>query len=206
MKVNRDQVVAASLVGTVVVVLGYASGLGRVPTPVSTQQEAIRPPAVLPEHATATTPPIVHIGQSLPRNPPRLGLPVTHPSPSHPSPTHPTPSHPDTTPPTSTPRPTPPGNTPPCDTDAIIALLAQLGALVGDLPLLADLPLPLPAVSDLPLVTNLPLPSGLTGVLPTAAPPALVTTTDNQQLNDLLGGCGLLVQPDGRIVGLVSNP
>ncbi|MDT7788024.1 MAG: hypothetical protein QOF58_6443, partial [Pseudonocardiales bacterium] len=31
MKLQRDQVVAASLVGTVVVVLGFASGLGRAP-------------------------------------------------------------------------------------------------------------------------------------------------------------------------------
>ncbi|RAS68194.1 hypothetical protein C8D87_102257 [Lentzea atacamensis] len=31
MKLQRDQVVAATLVGTVVVVLGFASGIGRVP-------------------------------------------------------------------------------------------------------------------------------------------------------------------------------
>lgn len=214
MKVNRDQVVAASLVGTVVVVLGYASGLGRVPTPVPTQQEARQ--AVAPEHpVTTTTPPVVHIGQPLPHNPPHVVVPVTHPEVTHPTPTHPEATHPTPTHPTPT---TPPSTTPPpCDTDAIATLLKQVGALVGDLPVVSDLAhltdlpdltgaLPLGGVLDgLPL-GGLPLGGLPLGGVLTPPAPKVVTTTDNPQLNGLLGGCGLLVGPDDRVVGLVSHP
>ncbi|MCC8251179.1 hypothetical protein, partial [Saccharothrix luteola] len=195
MKFNRDQVVAASLVGTVVVVLGFASGLGRAPTVAADRPSTAHPPS---DHVTGTTDPApaVHVGQPQ-RN---QGTAVPHPDPVHPRPSHPDPSHPEpahpgddphpTTPPTTTTPPTAPPTRPPCDVDAIGALLAGLGALVDGLPLVPDLTGALPPLADgvaLDAVTGVlwpihgllggapptPLTGPLAGVLPTGAPGGL---------------------------------
>jgi hypothetical protein len=167
MKFNRDQVVAASLVGTVVVVLGFASGLGRVPTTVADQQASGHPPAS-PDHVAGTPEhvPAVPVGQ--PQG--RQGASVPHVDPTRPASTHPNPVHPGgdqphpdpTTPPTTT---TPPSR-PPCDVDAIAALLGGLGALVDGLPLVSDLTgaLPLPGDGATPAVLG-PLTGTLTGAV-----------------------------------------
>lgn len=161
MAFNRDQVVAASLVGTVVVVLGFASGLGQVPTGAADRQVTAHPPQV-PDHVTTTTPPVpaVHVGQPQPRAHHGTAHP-SHPAPAHPSPPthpgHPAPDHPGPDPHPG-PGPTPPTTEPPglpCDVDAISALLAGLGAVVDGLPLVSDL------TGALPLLGG----DGLAGVL-----------------------------------------
>lgn len=170
MKFNRDQVVAASLVGTVVVVLGFASGLGRVPTVVADQQVSGHPPASPnPVIGTPEQVPAVHVGQ--PQG--QQGVVVPHVDPTRPGPTHPSPAHPGgdqphpdpTVPPTTTPPPPPP-----CDVDAIAALLAGLGAVVDGLPLVSDLTGALPLLGDdgvtaVPGTLTGPLTGTLTGVL-----------------------------------------
>ncbi|ONI82220.1 hypothetical protein ALI22I_39495 [Saccharothrix sp. ALI-22-I] len=170
MTLNRDRVVAASLVGTVVVVLGFASGLGRVPIGAADQQAITHPPQS-PDHVTGTTPPVptVYVGQPQSQGQPNRNVvgqrPVpTHPNPVHPDPTHPGGGHPapnPTTPPTTT----PPAQQPPCDVDAIGGLLGRLGAVVEGLPLVSDLTgaLPLLGGDGLGAVTGTL--GGLTGAV-----------------------------------------
>ncbi|MFI6098439.1 hypothetical protein ACIA8G_23035 [Lentzea sp. NPDC051213] len=158
MKLQRDQVVAATLVGTVVVVLGFASGMGRVPQ----TQNAVSQPS---QHTHTPTPtpteqphqPMNHVPQPVAHNP----VPIPHqpagphvPAPEHPHPTTPPPT---TKPPTTTPPTTEPPK--PCDAGAITKLLRQLGLLSlldGDLPVVQELPEGTKKAEELSLV-ELPL-------------------------------------------------
>ncbi|MEU4764039.1 hypothetical protein AB0H12_12330 [Actinosynnema sp. NPDC023794] len=236
MKFNRDQVVAASLVGTVVVVLGFASGLGRPPTVAADQQSTAHPPR---DHVTGTAdpadpPPAVHVGQ--PQR--HQGTAVPHPDPTHPDPVHPEPSHPDlgghhpdpttpTTPPTTT-----PPTEPPCDVDAISALLTGLGALVDGLPLVTDLTGALPLLADTAALTDTgalgaltgtlgslggllggatptPLTGPLAGVLPTGAPGGLQPGTavgGVGGLPDLAGVVGTATSTGALPIARTNNP
>jgi hypothetical protein len=131
--------VAATLVGTVVVVLGFASGIGRVPQ----AQNAVSQPEQHP-HAPATTAPhtpVQHVPQPVAHNP----APVPHlpegphvPAPEHPHPTAP----PVTTRPPTTPPPTTTKPDEPCDAGAITKLLRELGllSLLDELPVVHELP------------------------------------------------------------------
>ncbi|KOX35143.1 hypothetical protein ADK67_01265 [Saccharothrix sp. NRRL B-16348] len=220
MKFNRDQVVAASLVGTVVVVLGFASGLGRPPTVAADQQSTAHPPQ---DHVTGTAdpadpPPAVHVGQ--PQRHQGTAVPPVHPDPTHPNPVHPEPNHPDPTTPPTTPPITKPPTQPPCDVDAISALLAGLGALVDGLPLVSDLTGALPLLIDTAALTDTgalgaltgtlgslggllggatptPLTGPLAGVLPTGAPGGL-------QPGTAVGGVGGLPDLAG-VVGTATS-
>lgn len=193
MKLQRDQVVAAGLVGTVVVVLGFASGIGGVPV----AQSGPTPPVRHPPAAT-TTPP------ARPQQPPpqqqyvvpaAVPLPVAQgphvPAPAlehpHPAPTSP-PSKP-TVPPTTT----PPSK--PCEGAAVTELLKLLD--VDELPVVGEL---LPGTHeverqsdvDLPLLGKLGDPAKLVGDL----------------TGDLLGpGCSLVADDEtGKITALLSTP
>ena len=156
MKLQRDQVVAASLVGTVVVVLGFASGIGGVP-------QAQSGPAPTPPRTTQHEqphPPEAHVPQPVAHNP----VPAAHvPAPHVPAPTHAHPSVP--VPTTRTPVPTTTSPTPaePCDADALTKLLRELGLLAGELPILHELTEGTKTVEKLPLLGLLPpldLPGG----------------------------------------------
>jgi hypothetical protein len=164
MKLQRDQVVAATLVGTVVVVLGFASGIGRVP---QTQNMVSQPNTHAPPTTTTRPeqprPPVNHVPQPVVHNP----APVPHlPAGPHvPAPEHPHPSVPPgtTPPPTTRPPTTTPGE--PCDAGAITKLLRQLGlvSLVDELPVVPELPEGTKKAEKLPVV-NLPLLGGLSGL------------------------------------------
>jgi len=151
---SRETVVAASLVGSVVVVVGYASGFGvrpifgDQPAPGGGQAIATRSPTTRPAMPANTTPP----GQPAPANPavPRQVVPgrqlprVTTTTPT----THPNPSQPTTTtPPTTSPPPT-------CQPGLLVTLLSTVGDLTGalGLPLPVSTALPVdPAGTPLPL-------------------------------------------------------
>jgi hypothetical protein len=99
---RRDAAIAAALAGTVVVVLGYASGLGVQTTPANTLITA--PPAApaAPTAPAAPVPPTEPAPEAVPA-PVIAPLPVTntYPVPSHPDvpePTEPTPTEPTTDP------------------------------------------------------------------------------------------------------------
>lgn len=192
MKLQRDQVVAATLVGTVVVVLGFASGIGRVPvaqggstqTPNTTkpaQQDAHHPPA------NDVAQPVGHNNPVQPANPPLPHVPA--------------PTHPHVTPPPGATKPTTPSKpttpTEPCDPDAVKALLKQLGVLVDELPVVSELidgSAPIDELSKLDLSPLL----GLLGAAP--APPADLPA-------ELPGGCKLLVdEKSGEVTGLLDMP
>jgi hypothetical protein len=183
MKLQRDQVVAASLVGTVVVVLGFASGIGQVPRaqggPVQAQTPSTSPtPVEQPHHPPADQMPVA-------RNP----VPVAHqPAAPHvPAPTHPHPSAPPgtTKPPTTTPPTTTP-STPdePCDADVLTKLLRDVGLLVGELPVVGELTDGTKAVDEVPLL-------GLSLLPPLKLP----------------GGCQVVLdEKTGRVTGLLDAP
>ncbi|TWP52937.1 hypothetical protein FKR81_07450 [Lentzea tibetensis] len=219
MKLQRDQVVAASLVGTVVVVLGFASGIGRV------AQGGVAQAQTPPSQTRSEQPhPADHAPQPVAHNP----APVAHqpgPGPHVPAPTHPHPTAPPSTPTTTPTQPTKPAA--PCDAGAIAALLKQLGVLVGELPIVGELTGGALAVDGLSLVDkrlvgavdpalltgllgslggSLPLGKLPVGTLPlggTDAAPA-----DLSALTGLLGGtCRLVVdQKTGRVTGLLDQP
>lgn len=139
MKLQRDQVVGATLVGTVVVVLGFASGIGRVPqaqTSISQPTQHSHTPAPSPvqqphQPANHVPPPVAH-------NPgPIAHLPE---GPHVPAPEHPHPSTPATT--TKPPVTTSPAPEEPCDAGAITKLLRQLGllSLLDELEIVHELP------------------------------------------------------------------
>jgi hypothetical protein len=205
MKLQRDQVVAATLVGTVVVVLGFASGIGRVP---QTQNVVSQPDQH--SHAPTTTSPAEQPPQ--PENPmPQpvaydpAPMPPVPEGPHVPAPEH---SHPDvpppTTPPTTTPT-TPPTSEPgkPCDAGAITKLLRQLGllSLLGDdLPLVHELPtgtkkageLKQPSLVDLPLLGD----------------PVELLGDAGKLVGDLLGStCALAVdEKTGQVKAVLDTP
>ncbi|MEU0877555.1 hypothetical protein ABZ345_03065 [Lentzea sp. NPDC005914] len=199
MKLQRDQVVAASLVGTVVVVLGFASGLGRVPQ----SQNAVSQPKP-PATSTTTSPvqthqPANNVPQPVAHNP----APVAHqPAGPHvPAPEHPHPSTPPTTtrPPTTTPptTPTPPGK--PCDAGAITKLLRSLGLLSSpdDLPIVSELPDGTKKAERLSLVT-----------LPLLGDPLKLLGDPVKLLDDLLGTtCSLVLdEKTDEVTALLGTP
>lgn len=178
----REQVVAACLVGSVVVVVGFASGLGIHPATAKPTQSDTR--ADGPEHPTTEVPAIVPPEQAGPgpAQPPSDPIVVT-PAPTPPVPTtptdtpEPTHSHPAPTPPT-TPAPTTPPSPPECVPGTVPALLDTLTGAVTVLPLdtlIAGLTSVLPlGGSDPAAVTGLvglpvsgarPLPASSTGLI-----------------------------------------
>jgi len=191
MKLQRDQVVGATLVGTVVVVLGFASGIGRVP---SAPNAASHPNSHSPP--TATSPPVQprQPAPNVPRPVAHNPVPVPHvpQGPHVPAPQHPHPSVPPTTtrPPTTPPTTTPPGE--PCDAGAITKLLRQLGLLspLEELPVVAELPDGTKKAERLSVV-ELPLLGGPVKLL-----------------DDLLGSTCVLVQDEktGRVTALLDTP
>lgn len=150
--VRREHVVAASLVGAVVVVVGFASGLGTHRTTENHNPAAPRTEAAAqPPLTTAPSTPD-QIPANPGANPPQRAvaprpqpqpLPPSQPHTSTPPPSSTT-SPPPTTPPPSTTTP-PPQTDPPC----------QPG-LLGDLPILPG---------ALPVVGGLPILGGLVGGL-----------------------------------------
>jgi hypothetical protein len=142
MKLQRDQVVAATLVGTVVVVLGFASGIGRIPQAQNTVSQPDHHAQVpVPSLTGQPHQPAVHVPQPVAHNP--APIPHVPAGPHVPAPTHPHPSTPPTT--TKPPPTTTPPATEPCDAGAITKLLRQLGLLSlldGDdeLPVVHELP------------------------------------------------------------------
>ena len=210
MKLQRDQVVAATLVGTVVVVLGFASGIGRVP---QTQNVVSQPDQH--SHAPTTTSPAEQPPQ--PENPmPQpvaynpAPMPQVPEGPHVPAPEH---SHPDVPPPTTPPpTTTPPSSQPgkPCDAGAITKLLRQLGLLSllgGDLPVVHELPtgtkktgeLTQPSLVDLPLLGD---PTKLLG------DPTKLLGDPTKLLGDLLGStCALAVdEKTGQVEAVLDTP
>ncbi|MGW6935234.1 hypothetical protein ACWGE0_34600 [Lentzea sp. NPDC054927] len=195
MKLQRDQVVAATLVGTVVVLLGFASGIGRVP---QAQNTVSQPNTHVPSTATTTRPeqprpPANNVPQPVAHNPvPAPHLPA---GPYVPAPEHPHPS----TPPGTTPPPTtrPPTTTPnePCDAGAITKLLRQLGllSLLDELPVVPELPEGTKKAEELPVV-DLPLLGGLGDV--------------GKLLDGLLGStCALVVdEKTDKVTALLDTP
>jgi hypothetical protein len=193
MKLQRDQVVAATLVGTVVVVLGFASGIGRVPL----AQNTVRPPDQHP-HAPATTAPHTpaqHVPQPVAHN--LAPIPHQPAGPHVPAPARPHP-HPTTPPATTKPPTTPPTTEPqePCDAGAITKLLRELGllSLLDELPVVHELPEGTKKADGLSLV-ELPLlgdPTELVGDL----------------LDDLLGTTCVLVvdEKTDRVTALLDTP
>jgi hypothetical protein len=193
-KLQREHVVAASLVGTVVVVLGFASGLGQVPagSESAAPPAAQKPPRETVPAKTTTPVPAVHIGHPIAEPPQRVAAttrpaPTTTVPPTHPHSTAPPTSTSPTTPPTSPTKP------PSCDVDAITALLRQVGALVGELPVVTELTEGLVVVDEVPKLLG-GLLGGLTGKNPTP-------------VEGLLGdSCRLLVDPKtGRVTGLLDR-
>lgn len=156
MKLQRDQVVAATVVGTVVVVLGFASGIGRVP---QTQNVVSQPnshaPSTTAPHDQPNLPAQQHVPQPVAHNP--APLPHVPEGPHVPAPEHPHPSTPPgtTKPPVTSPPPTtPPPTNEPCDVGAITKLLRQLGllSLLDELPVVQELPAGTKKVEELSLV------------------------------------------------------
>jgi hypothetical protein len=140
MKLQRDQVVAATLVGTVVVVLGFASGIGRIPQAQSTVSQPDHHAQVpVPSLTEQPHQPAVHVPQPVAHNPapaPHLPAGPHVPAPEHP---HPAPPPGTTKPPTTPPTTEPPE---PCDVGAITKLLRELGllSLLDELPVVHELP------------------------------------------------------------------
>ena len=193
MKLQRDQVVAAGLVGTVVVVLGFASGIGGVPVAQSGPTPPVRhPPAATTPSARPQQPPppqpqyVVPAAVPLPVAPgPHVPAPtLEHP---HPAPTSP-PSKP-TVPPTTT----PPSK--PCEGGAVAELLKLLD--VDELPVVSEL---LPGTHEVERQSDVDLP--LLGKL--GDPVKLV----GDLTGDLLGpGCSLVADDEtGKITALLSTP
>lgn len=191
MKLQRDQVVAATLVGTVVVVLGFASGIGRVPqTQNAVSQPNSHAPATTAPHDQSHAPEQQHVPQPVAHNP--APLPHLPEGPHVPAPTHPHPTTPPSTtrPPTTTPPTTKPGE--PCDVGAITKVLRELGllSLLDELPVVHELPEGTrkaagPSLVDLPLLGD---------------PVKL--------LDDLLGStCELVVdEKTNRVTALLDTP
>ncbi|GLZ33131.1 hypothetical protein Lesp02_53190 [Lentzea sp. NBRC 105346] len=146
MKLQRDQVVAASLVGTVVVVLGFASGIGGVP-----QAQSVPPPTPpRPTQHEQPHPPAEHVPQPVAHNP----VPAAHvPAPHVPAPSYSHPSVPSPT--TSVPTTTSSAPARPCDAGGLTKLLHDLGLLIGDLPIVGELTEGTKAVDELPLLGGL---------------------------------------------------
>lgn len=216
MKLQRDQVVAASLVGTVVVVLGFASGIGRV------AQGGVAQAQTPPSQTRSEQPhPADHVPQPVAHNP----VPAAHlpgPGPHVPAPTHPHATVPPATttrPPTTIKPPTKPEE-PSCDAGAIAALLQKLGLLVGDLPVVGELADGALALDGLSLVDK-----GIVGAVDPAALTGLLGSTgllggglplggkdvapvDLSALTGLLGGsCELVVdEKTRRVTGLLDKP
>lgn len=146
---RRDAAIAAALTGTVVVVLGYASGLGlTVETPSAAQPPL--PPAP-PAAVAPTTPPVtMPMEPTMPPMATMPAMPVMPPMDNMPMPTEPT--EPPATDPTEPP-PTEPGPVAEAPTKCPPALLEQLpvvgpvtqpvgsllSSLLGSLPLLGEL-------------------------------------------------------------------
>lgn len=197
MKLQRDQVVGATLVGTVVVVLGFASGIGRIP---QTPNAASHPNSHAPSTTTTRPQPAHQPAHNVPQPVAHNPAPVPHvPAGPHvPAPQHPHPTVPPTTtrPPTKPPTTTPPGE--PCDTGAITKLLRQLGKLplLDELPVVTELPAGTKKAEQLPVV-GLPLLGDLGGVADLG-----------KLLDDLLGStCALVVdEKTNRVTALLDTP
>lgn len=181
---RREHVVAASLVGAVVVVVGYASGFGVRPTIDAggaarnggDVPEAVRPQAPVPDPPPTSTVPAQPVANVIP-NPvvPRSPAPTTEPAPpAQPQHPHPTVPAPPTTPTTPEQPPPPPECAPGLVPVALDTLLLTLGRatdslglpLIGALPPIGVPPLPV----DLPLpVANGPLDQLIGTCVPAAA-------------------------------------
>ncbi|KJK42595.1 hypothetical protein UK23_36460 [Lentzea aerocolonigenes] len=202
MKLQRDQVVAATLVGTVVVVLGFASGIGRVPQ----AQNSISQPE---QHSHTPTPspveqphqPANHVAQPVAHNP----APVAHQpeGPHVPAPEHPHHTMPPTTtkPPATTPT-TPPTTEPgkPCDVGAITTLLRELRLLpqLDELPVVHELPTGTRKAAGQPSFVELPL----------LGDPTKLLGDTTKLLDDLLGTtCSLVVdEKTNQVTALLDTP
>jgi len=198
MKLQRDQVVGATLVGTVVVVLGFASGIGRIPSasnvashPNSHAPSATKSPPEQPRQPAQNVPrPVAHNPVPIPHVP--LG-------PHVPAPQHPHPNVPPTTtrPPAKPPTTTPPGE--PCDAGAITKLLRQLGLLssLDELPIVTEPPDGTKKAEQLSVVE-----------LPLLGDPLKLLGDPLKLLDDLLGSTCALVQDEktGRVTALLDTP
>ncbi|MBM7857459.1 hypothetical protein [Lentzea nigeriaca] len=186
MKLQRDQVVAATLVGTVVVVLGFASGIGRIPPAQSTvSQQDHHAQAPVPSPTGQPHQPAVPVPQPVAHNP--APMPHVPAGPHVPAPERP---HPTTPPPTTKPPATEPHQ--PCDAGAITKLLRQLGllSLLDELPVVHELPAGTKKAERLSLVE-----------LPLLGDPL-------DLLDDLLGTtCSLVVdEKTDRVTALLDTP
>ncbi|GGU19882.1 hypothetical protein GCM10010178_09920 [Lentzea flava] len=184
--------VAATLVGTVVVVLGFASGIGRIPQAQSTvSQPDHHAQAPVPSPTGQPHQPAVPVPQPVAHNPVPAPVPHLPAGPHVPAPTHP---HPTTPPVTTKPPTTPPTTEPPepCDAGAITKLLRQLGllSLLDELPIVHELPAGTKKAERLSLVE-----------LPLLGDPV-------DLLDDLLGTtCTLVVdEKTDRVTALLDTP
>lgn len=162
---RRDAAIAAALAGAVVVVLGYASGLGIV-EPATTALAPAPPaaPGIAPEPAATTEPAPAPLMTPMPVGAPAPPLPDPSPAPDHPS--HPMPTEPDPAPvpdpsdppPDPSPDPTAPPGGPECSSvlevlpvvgPATVPLTSWLADVLATVPPTAGL-VPSPATSEDP--------------------------------------------------------
>jgi hypothetical protein len=181
-RLKREHIVAAGLVGTVVVVVGFASGLGMRPQTDDTAQAQPAPPVRTPVTRTTTTPPPPNTGSGGSGGGAGGGgggftgggNPVPQPIQGRPDPVIVTPTHSahppaPTTPPTSTPSTTP--SLPPCDPGLLRTLVDTVDSTVGGLTGLLGLPTePLAPVTDPLLGTACQLPSSTSSMPPSPVP------------------------------------
>jgi hypothetical protein len=164
-RLSREHLVAAGLVGTVVVVVGFASGLGlRQPstdTAQAQQPRHVTPTVPATTSVQTTSPPPMGGGGGLSGGGPNPGIAVPQPvqMTSEPQFTHPAPT---TTSATTTTTPSP--SLPPCDPGLVRQLADTVDGTVGDLTGLLGLP-------------SKPLTPVLDPLLGTCQPPATRSTS-----------------------------
>ncbi|KAA2252252.1 hypothetical protein F0L68_36580 [Solihabitans fulvus] len=216
MKVQREHAVAAGLAATVVVVVGFASGIGMVNPTGGASQSGTTPGQ--PPRAAQPTAPTIAPGQQPPVRPnvvvepptrqvaqpaPPPVLTATYPvpggAPTGTGPTNAVPPSPTTgtTPPTGAPTGTPPPP-PSCDPGVLGSLLHQVGALTGTLPVLGDVTSLGGATAGLGVLGDVPGLAGHTGSLPLAGDLGGLTSL----LSGLTGGLPLV----GGLLGGTAGP
>jgi hypothetical protein len=173
-RLQREHIVAAGLVGTVVVVVGFASGLGMRPQADGITQAQPAPPARTPATRSATTPPPNTgtgtggggIGGG------GGGIPLPQPIQGRPDPVEVTPTHsahppaPTTSPATPATPTSPPPSLPPCDPGLLRILTDTVDGTVGSLTGLLGLPTePLAPLTD-PLLGTACLPASTAASTP----------------------------------------
>jgi hypothetical protein len=174
---RRDAAMASVLAGGVVVILGYASGIGITPTDAATAAPAAQPPASTAPAAPVTTPPpATTIAQpAMPAMPgtstmPDMSMPADSPHTATPDPT---------------PEPTEPKPTDPADTcpPSVLESLPAVGQLTSSL--LSSVLSTTPVVSDLagpPVEGKTPGP--LTCLIGTVVGPTCCTETTTAAAKD----------------------